>query len=141
MKRIIFTTLAFICLTATAFAAGPDSYQCIRPDGTVVCTINAPSGAPSVVCNHDCIDCNLTCTAQQVVVRDGNELLFNPGAPAAVRPKQSGPGISETPENCRRQYQQCESQCRANPNNRTQYDMDACISNCKSTFTGCGTMR
>lgn len=138
MKRIILTALAFICLNTAAFAAGPDSYQCVRPDGTVVCTINAPSGDPSVICNHDCVDCNLTCTARQVVVRDGNELIFNPGASTPVRPKQAGPGGVETPDNCQRQYQQCVSTCRSNPNNRTQYDMDACTSNCNSTLSGCG---
>lgn len=138
MKRIIFFALVFICLRTVALAAGSDSYQCIRPDGTIVCTVNAPSGDPSVVCNHDCVDCNLTCTAKQVVVMDGNEVIFNPGASAPVRPKSAGPGGVETQEYCQQQYQQCVSRCRSNPNDRTQYDMDACISSCKSTLSGCG---
>ena len=140
MKRIILAALALACLSTAAFAAGPNSYQCVRPDGTVVCTINAPSGDPSVVCNHDCVDCNLTCVARQVVVREGNELFFNPGSPgpAQPQPSQASPGGVETPQYCQQQYERCVSMCRSNPYNRTQNDLDACISSCSSTLSGCG---
>jgi len=139
MKRLVFTALCFLCLNAAAFAGGPDSFECVRPDGTVVCTVNAPSGDPSVVCNHDCVDCNMTCAARQIVVREGDGYMVNPGAPPAVAPKPSGPGGAETPQYCEQQYQRCMSSCRSNPNNRTQYDMDACISSCNSAKSGCGT--
>jgi len=139
MKRLILTALALVCLHAAAFAAGPDSFECVRPDGTVVCTVNAPSGDPSVVCNHDCAECNMTCAARQIVVREGNEILVNPGAPPPAPPRSTGPGGVETPQYCEQQYQQCVSRCRSTPNNRTQFDMDACISSCNSAKSGCGT--
>lgn len=139
MKRIVLSIMACLCVSSAAFAAGPASYQCIRPDGTVVCTINAYEGDPSVICNHDCPDCNLTCVAQQRVVRDGDELLFNPGATPAVRPKASGSGAAETPQHCQEQRQECIRRCNSNPNDAKQFDRNACISACESTFSGCGT--
>jgi hypothetical protein len=139
MKRIVLMALALVCLNAAAFAAGPDSYQCVRPDGTVVCTVNVPPGGdPSVTCNHNCVDCNLTCAGRQVVVREGNELMFNPGAPSSVQPGRTGFGGVETPQYCQKQHQQCVNRCSSNPNNRTQSDMDACLSSCASTLSGCG---
>lgn len=138
MKLLVFFVTAFLSLSAIAFAAGPNSYQCVRPDGTVVCTVNVPTGDPSVVCNHECANCNMTCAAKQIVVRDGNERIFNPGAPPAVPPSQAGSVAPETPENCKRQYQACEERCRSNPSNRTQSDIDACMSSCYSAFSGCG---
>jgi len=139
MKHLVLVALALAGLNTAAMAAGPNTYQCIRPDGTVVCTINAQSGDPSTICNHDCPDCNMTCAARQHVVRDGNELIFNPGASAPVQPKRSGPKRAETPRYCKQQYQKCESRCKSNRNNRTQEDVDACISGCSSTYSGCGT--
>lgn len=136
MKRLVLA-LALVGLSVSVFAAGPDSYQCVRPDGAVVCTVNVPSGDPSVVCNHDCADCNLTCVAKQVVVREGNELFFNPGA-SPVQPDRAGPGHAETPRYCKQQYQQCVDRCGSNPNNRTQSDVNACTSSCYSEFSGCG---
>ena len=141
MKRFILTAFTLACLHGAALAAGPASFECVRPDGSVVCTVNAPSGDPSVVCNHDCQDCNMTCAARQVVVREGNTVTVNPGAPAPVRPKAErpgGPGV-ETPEFCRQQFQKCVDRCRSTPGNSTQYDRDACISACNSTQSGCGT--
>jgi hypothetical protein len=138
MKHLILVALAFACLNTAAFASGPNSYQCVRPDGTVVCTINAPTGDPSVICNHDCVDCNLTCVARQYVVREGNQLYFNPGDPGPAQPSQARPSGVETPQYCQDQYQRCVSMCRSNPYNRTQSDVDACISSCNSTLSGCG---
>ena len=96
MKHLVLTALALVCLNIPAYAAGPDSFQCIRPDGSIVCTVNAPSGDPSVVCNHDCVDCNMTCVARQVVIREGDELIFNPGASRPVQPGQTGPGAVQS---------------------------------------------
>lgn len=139
MKLIIFTMATLAYLSTLAFAAGPNSYQCIRPDGTVVCTVNVPPGGdPSVACNHDCVDCNMTCAARQLVIRDGNERIYNPGAPAATPPSQTGRSGVETPEYCKQQYRNCENTCRSNPRNRTQVDIDACTSSCYSAFSGCG---
>jgi hypothetical protein len=141
MKHLVLTALALMCMNAAAFAAGPDTFECVRPDGTVVCTVRAPSGDPSVTCNHDCVDCNMTCTARQIVVREGNELIVNPGAPSPVPSKPEGRGGVgvETPQYCQQQYQQCVSRCRSNPNNRTQFDMNACTAACDSAKSGCGT--
>jgi hypothetical protein len=138
MKHLVLTALALVCLNIPAYAAGPDSFQCIRPDGSIVCTVNAPSGDPSVVCNHDCVDCNMTCVARQVVIREGDELIFNPGASRPVQPGQTGPGAVETPQYCQDKFNQCVSTCRSNPNDRTQNNVDACISSCSSAMSGCG---
>jgi len=139
MKRIALAALALVFCNTVAFASGPNSYQCIRPDGTVVCTVNSPTGDPSVTCNHDCPDCNLTCVARQIVIQEGNELFINPGASAPVQPRESGPGGVETPRYCRDQYQLCMNRCTSNPNDRKQSDLDACFSSCGSTYSGCGT--
>ncbi|MBF0480650.1 MAG: hypothetical protein HQL37_11150 [Alphaproteobacteria bacterium] len=139
MKRLVLATLALACLSTAAFASGPNSFECVRPDGTVVCTVNAPTGDPSVTCNHDCPDCNLTCKARQVVIQEGNELIINPGASPAVPHGQTGQGGVETKRYCQEQHQQCVDRCRSNRNDRTQDDLDACISSCDSTLSGCGT--
>jgi len=138
MKHLFFIAVALACLSAPAFAAGPNSFECVRPDGTVVCTVNAASGDPSVTCNHDCVDCNMTCTARQIVVRDGNQLIFNPGAPAPGKPQRTESVNPETPRYCKKQYKKCVSKCRSNRNNKTQYDIDACVSSCDSAMSGCG---
>jgi hypothetical protein len=138
MKHVIFIAVALVCLTGPSFAAGPNSFECVRPDGSVVCTVNTTSDDPSVVCNHDCVDCNMTCAARQIVVREGNQLIFNPGAPAPSQSGQAASGGKETPQYCRQQYKQCVNRCQTNKNNRTQYDIDACISSCDSALSGCG---
>jgi len=138
MKLLAITVIVLACLSTMAFAAGPNSYQCVRPDGTVVCTVNVSSGDPSVVCNHDCVECNMTCAAEQLIIRDGNERIYNPGAPAATPPSQTSRSGVETPEYCKQQYRTCEDRCRSNPSNRTQSDIDACTSSCYSAFSGCG---
>lgn len=138
MKRLVLTTLAFVCLTAAAYAAGPNSFQCIRPDGSVVCTVDVTSGDPSTVCNRNCKDCNLTCVARQRVIRDGNELIFNPETSGPAQANQPGPRGAETPQYCKQQHRQCVAACRSNPKDRTQFDMNACISSCASTLSGCG---
>jgi hypothetical protein len=139
MKRLALASLALLCLNTAAFAAGPNSYQCVRPDGTVVCTVNSSSGDPSGTCNHDCPDCNLTCVARQIVIQEGNEVIFNPGASPPVPHGQTSQGGVETKQYCHDQYQLCMNRCFSNPNNRTQNDTDACVSSCDSTYSGCGT--
>lgn len=139
MKRLFLIALAIVCLNAAAvFAAGPDSFQCIRPDGTVVCTVNAPSGDPSTICNRNCPECNLTCVARQRVIRDGNELQFNPETSGPAHPNQPDSPRAETPQFCKQQLNACTKSCRSNPNNRTSFDLNACVSSCKSTYSGCG---
>jgi len=139
MLQYALTALTFFLMSAACEAAGPNTYQCIRPDGTVVCTVETTSGDPSVVCNHDCVDCNMTCAARQHIVRDGNRVYTNPGASAPVARKRSAQRKNETPGYCERQYDKCADRCLSNRKNRTQYDMDACISSCASTLSGCGT--
>lgn len=139
MNRLFLVALALVCLNAAdAYAAGPDSFQCIRPDGSVVCTVNAPSGDPSTICNRNCQECNLTCVARQHVVRDGNVLMVNPETPGPAQSNQMAAPRTETPQFCKQQLRQCTSNCRSDPNNRSNFNMNACISSCKSTYSGCG---
>jgi hypothetical protein len=139
MKIIILAaTLMLAGISQHSFAAGPNSFECIRPDGLVVCTVNAPSGDPSTICNRDCKECNMTCVARQHVVRDGNELIFNPGASAPKRSNQPRHGGIETRQYCRQQYRECVGACRNSSSNRSQYDVDVCTSSCSSVYSGCG---
>lgn len=138
MKGILLTTLALCLMSVPTFAAGPNSFQCIRPDGGIVCSINAPSGDPSVICNRDCPDCNMTCVARQHVIRDGNRVIINPGSSRDTPRHESNARYVETPQFCQREYRNCMSECRNSPNNRSRFDMDACTSSCYSVKSGCG---
>ncbi|MHC1789725.1 hypothetical protein [Solidesulfovibrio sp.] len=139
MKSCLFIVLTLVCLNvADAYAAGPNSFQCIRPDGSVVCTVNAPSGDPSTICNRNCPECNLTCVARQRVVRDGNELIFNPETSGPAQPNQPDMPRAETPQFCKQQLHQCTNTCRLDPNNRSNFNLNACVSSCKSVYSGCG---
>lgn len=139
MTRLFLLALALVCLNAAAaFAAGPNSFQCVRPDGSVVCTVNAPSGDPSTICNRNCPECNLTCVARQHVVRDGNVIMVNPETPGAAQPNQPAAPRAETPRFCKQQLRHCTNVCRSDPNNRSNFNMNACVSSCKSTYSGCG---
>jgi hypothetical protein len=139
MKRLFFIALALVCMAvADASAAGPNSFQCIRPDGSVVCTVNAPSGDPSTICNRNCPECNLTCVARQRVVRDGNELIFNPETSGPAQANQPNAPRAETPQFCKQQLRQCTNVCRSDPNNRSNFNLNACVSSCKSIYSGCG---
>ena len=137
MKRALFL-LAFVCLAATAVATtarAQQVYQCVRPDGVVVCNITDTTGNPSVTCNHECVDCNMVCAAQARLTEGGTV----PVVPAPVPAERRGPGSSvETPEYCQREYQQCVAKCKSDPANRTAYDVDACVSSCNSWYSGCG---
>jgi len=116
------------------------TYACVRPDGGVVCTINAGrSSDPSVQCNRECLDCNMVCTAQRRVIRDSGQTMSSPGESMPGRsPESVAPGTVETPSYCRQQYANCTSACRSNPNNTSSYDREACTSSCKSVRSGCG---
>ena len=139
MNRILFVALTLVCLSAAgANAAGLNSFQCVRPDGSVVCTVNAPSGDPSTICNRNCPDCNLTCVARQHVVRDGNTFMVNPETAGPDQANQPAAPRAETPQFCKQQLRRCTSDCRSDPNNRSNFNMNACVSSCKSIYSGCG---
>jgi len=136
MKRILIL-VALLCLAATAHAQQQNVYQCVRPDGTVVCTVTDTSGDPSVTCNYECVDCNMVCAAKLRLV-DGNGALV-PVPPPAVKGERRPPSNAvETPEYCRNRYQQCVVKCKSDPDNKSRYDVEACVSSCESWFSGCG---
>jgi hypothetical protein len=140
MKRALLL-LAVLLVPAVAAKAQEQVYQCVRPDGTVVCTVKDKSGDPSVTCNHDCADCNMVCGARLRLSGAGQEMTPVPPPPVQGRkPKPEAPGTAETPEFCGQRYQECLAGCRTNPLNKTQYDMNACTSSCEDWRTGCGRM-
>ena len=137
MKRILLA-LAVLGFAATAFAQQPQIYQCIRPDGAVVGTVSDTSGDPSVTCNHELVDCNMVCAAKLHLTEGGTVPVVPPQVPAQrTQPEPGGP--AETPAYCNQKYQECTAKCKSDPNNRSSYEMDACISSCKSWRSGCGT--
>ena len=139
MKQTLFLALFVLCFALPALAQ-QNVYQCIRPDGTVICTVQDTSGNPSVTCNHDCQDCNMVCAAKlRLTSQDGGPM--EPVAPPAVtgvqRPRTT-PGTVETPAFCAQRYQQCVAQCKSSPANRDPQAMDACLSSCQNWKSGCG---
>jgi len=145
MKQTLFLVLFVLCFAGAAMAQGQaqgqgNVFQCVRPDGTVVCTVQDTSGNPSVTCNHDCADCNLVCAAKLRLESQGGGAM-TPVTPPAVqgRPRQtSAPGTVETPAYCAQRYQECVSQCRSNPINRGSDALTACLGSCESWKSGCG---
>ncbi|MFZ5425900.1 MAG: hypothetical protein ACOZEN_02910 [Thermodesulfobacteriota bacterium] len=137
MKSILFA-MALMAASSTAWAQQPKVYQCVRPDGTVVCNVTGKTGDPSVTCNYECVDCNMVCVARLKLADEGGALT--PVAPPAVNGerRQPSPGAEETPEYCRQVYQQCVAKCKSDPMNKTKYDVDACVSSCSSWYSGCG---
>jgi len=137
--RTILLALAVLCLAATAQAQQQRIYECVRPDGTVVCTVADTSGDPSVTCNYECVDCNMVCTARMRLMEDkaGQGVPVTPPAVKGERRKSAG-GQPETREYCRQGYQECMAKCKADPKNKRKYDMDACVSSCNSWLSGCG---
>ncbi|WP_243359713.1 hypothetical protein [Fundidesulfovibrio terrae] len=136
MKRTLFI-LAVLCAVATAAQAqqAGQVYQCVRPDGTVVCTVTDTTGNPSVTCNHECVDCNMVCAARAHLTEGGTVPVLPPAVPAERRAPSAAP---ETREYCQREYQACVAKCKGDPMNRSSYDMDACVSSCNSWYSGCG---
>lgn len=141
MKGILFT-LAIVFAAGAAQAQAPVIYQCVRPDGTVVCTVRDKSGDPSVTCNYECVDCNMVCVARVKVTTEEDGRMA-PVVPPKVKGERRKPGAGgvETKEYCRSVYQDCLAKCKSDPKNKTKYDRDACVSSCESWYSGCGTQR
>jgi len=140
--KILFLVVLLSCAAGVAQAQNGKVYQCVRPDGTVVCTTRDSSGDPSVTCNFECPDCNMVCAARLLLTNDDGTL--RPVTPPPVRDGKNTvgrPAGTETPEYCQQQYQRCVSGCSNNPLNKTRYDVDACVASCKSWYSGCGTNR
>ncbi len=138
MKALSFILL-LLALPVAAQAAGGALYQCVRPDGTVVCTVTDTSGDPSVTCNYECLDCNMVCAArQQVSTQDGRTSVVPESPIRGDRRQPQAPGTVETPEYCQQRYQQCIARCRSDPDNSSAYDVEACLSSCNDTLSGCG---
>jgi hypothetical protein len=89
MKKII--PLCLVLVFGLAASALADTYECVRPDKTVVCTVKTKSNDPSVVCNHDCKSCNLVCVAVKKVVKRGKEAVFGPESGSSLTPAGSDP--------------------------------------------------
>ena len=138
MKRILFA-LAVLCAATAANAQEPRLYECVRPDGTVVCTVADTSGNPSVTCNHDCVDCNLVCAARARLTEGGTMQVVPPPVAGQRTPPEPG-GVAETRQYCQQTRKDCVARCKSDPLNRSAYDMDACISDCNDWFSGCGKM-
>ena len=140
MKKIFFLALFMVCFAGFALAQ-QNVYQCVRPDGTVICTVQDTSGNPSVTCNHDCLDCNMVCAAKLRLSDQGEGMT--PVAPPPVADVQkrplTQPGTVETPAFCAQRYQECVAQCKGSPANRGRQALDACLSSCQSWKSGCGT--
>jgi len=140
MKQSLFLGL-FVLSFAFPALAQQNVFQCVRPDGTVICTVQDTSGNPSVTCNHDCLDCNMVCAAKLRLTSQGDGQM-EPVAPPAVtgvqRPR-TAPGTVETPAFCAQRYQECVAQCKSSPANRGREAMDACLGSCQSWKSGCGT--
>jgi len=137
MKSTLFA-LALLLTASAAWAQQPKVYQCVRPDGTVVCNVTDNTGNPSVNCNYECVDCNMVCVARLKLAEEGGTMV--PVPPPAVNGERRPPasGAEETPEYCRQRYQQCVAKCKSDPMNRTKFDVDACVSSCNSWYSGCG---
>jgi len=82
------------------FPASAATYQCVRPDKTVVGAVTTDSNDPDVVCNHDYKSCNLVCTAVAHIVREGREAVWgrsspdNPATPG-TNPDTTARGVIE----------------------------------------------
>lgn len=122
-------TASFFYFTSPASAA---TYECARPDGTVICTVNTDE-EPSVVCNAECKNCNMVCAARQIYGAS-----TTPGVPQSPDKgsQYSGP---ETSAACRANYANCRKECDSNPTDTKDYDRKACYTSCELTFSGCGT--
>ena len=139
MQRLFFI-LAAACLglAPTAGPACAAMYDCVRPDGKVVCTVTTDL-EPSVVCNHDCKDCNLVCSAQLRIIREEGTTTVIPAEPIPGRRSlPPPPGTVETKQYCQSKYEACQAECAKNPADASSYDREACLSSCSDTLSGCG---
>jgi len=135
--KTLLVALVLACAAVPAYAQ-PKVYQCVRPDGSVVCNVTDKSGDPSVTCNYECPDCNMVCGARLKLSDQGG--VMTPVPPPAVKSEKRSPSgnQAETPEYCRRTFQDCVAKCKSDPDNKTKYDRDACVSSCQSWYSGCG---
>ena len=142
MRNIFKIMIPVICLGVVLIASDAQAqmyYRCVRPDGGEVCVITTTQADPSVTCNLECKDCNMVCKAEARIIRDGGQVMTSPGAPMhAGGTASETPGVRETPQFCNQQYASCLSACDSNPNNRDNYNLQACRSSCKSVRSGCG---
>lgn len=141
MRKLLICLFSVIGLGMASLAveAQAETFSCRRPDGAKVCTISSNQADPSVQCNQECLDCNMVCTAQRRVVTDGGQTMTAPSRTKhGRRPVSASSGTVESPRYCSQQYANCVSSCRSNPNNRGDYDREACVSSCASVRSGCG---
>lgn len=141
MRKTLICLASVLCVGLLTHVpeAQARMYTCVRPDGTAVCTVTTDESDPSVVCNHECLDCNMVCAAKAYTLREGGQTMTSPAQPMPGRQTpQARPGTVETAEVCRQQYERCVNACRSNPNNVSGYDLDACLSSCESARSGCG---
>ncbi|MBF0481134.1 MAG: hypothetical protein HQK81_09445 [Desulfovibrionaceae bacterium] len=139
MQRLLLF-FAAACLGFISFAGPAQAtlYNCVRPDGSVVCTVETDQ-EPSGACNHDCTDCNMVCTAQERIVREDGKTIEVPSGPVFGRRNvPPAPGTVETKEYCNRQYARCQAACRDNPADKSAFNLEACLSSCSGTMSGCG---
>ncbi|MBF0481688.1 MAG: hypothetical protein HQK81_07185 [Desulfovibrionaceae bacterium] len=98
MKTKISTgvgALTAALLLGFAVQAQAATYQCVRPDKTVICSVTTDASDPDVVCNHDCKSCNLVCTAVKRIVRQGKQAVFGTQSPGlAVEPGKDPEGVA-----------------------------------------------
>ncbi len=83
----------FLC-AASVQPALCANYQCVKPDGKVICTVDSasdPGAQPSDLCNKSCQECYLTCTAVEVIVKSGGRIITGPAGTGSnmVRPQGS----------------------------------------------------
>ena len=138
--RLLLLLVLLAGVAGVAQAQNGKVYQCVRPDGTVVCTTRDTSGDPSVTCNYECPDCNMVCAARLQLTNDDGAL--RPVTPPPVQDGKSpvrSPNGKETPEYCQQQYQKCLSGCTSNKLNKSRYDVESCQASCMSWYSGCGT--
>jgi hypothetical protein len=75
---------ALVLLAGFSAQARAATYQCIRPDKTVVGAVTTDSSDPDVVCNHNYKSCNLVCTAVEHIVKEGKEAVWGTTSPGGV---------------------------------------------------------
>jgi len=140
MKGLVFIlTAASLGILLLSGAAQARLYNCVRPDGSVVCTVEA-GGDPSGACNSQCKDCNQVCTAQERIIHDNGKTTVIPSGPEVGKRIVPPPsGAVETREYCQQRFAQCKADCRKNPGNDSSFNLEACLSSCSDTMSGCGT--
>jgi len=95
MKIAAVSIACLFLFAASVLPAHCANYQCVKPDGKVICTVDSatdPRAQPSDLCNKACQECYLTCTAVEVIVKGGGKIISGPGASTdsnMVRPQGS----------------------------------------------------